>query len=96
MRFNLPQRLRGYLPALVKFVLPDTDAVYKHITDVVDNGVLVICFRDKFKHIFIILSGQIQPNYVQTVVEKSWKDTGLWMPIFGGKEDMIFVIVGVL
>ena len=71
MRFNLPQRLRGYLPALVKFVLPDTDAVYKHITDVVDNGVLVICFRDKFKHIFIILSGQIQPNYVQTVVEKS-------------------------
>ena len=96
MCFNLPQRLRGYLPALVEFILPDADAIYKHITNVVDNGVLVICFRNQLKHIFIILSGQIKTNYVQTVIEESWEDAGLWMPIFGGKEDVVFVKQGVL
>jgi hypothetical protein len=80
---NFIQRFDGNLSPLAQLILPDADPIDKQIDDIVNDGVLIVRFRDEFKHIFIVLLGQIEPNDVETIVEKSRQNTRLRMPLLG-------------
>ena len=80
---DLLEGLGSNEPALVQFIFPDAKAVNKQVLNVVNDGVLVICLGYQLQHVTIFLLGQIQTDYIETIIEKSGKNAGLGVAILG-------------
>ncbi len=82
------------LAACVQLVASDRNAVDEEVVDVVDEGVLVVALGDQFQHVLVVLLRQVQPDYVQAVVQEGGEDAGLGVAVLGGDEDVVWVRQG--
>jgi hypothetical protein len=85
----MPQGPAGDLSSLMQLIFPNTHSIDEKVHYVVYDSVLVIALGDQLQHILIVLSGQVQPDDVETVVEECRQDARLGVPFPGRQQNMV-------